>query len=138
MSLCLPIKGAARACVKGFTTFEARTGFQRFFVSSFFVTRVLVFVILVFGDSIRFSDATTLAPTMVSTEKLLTMPPQKKSKKNIPTETDHEEHYNDEHNRISLTVEPSHTKDQERRAKLEVLQKARAEKTAHTLEPFTE
>jgi hypothetical protein len=50
---------------------------------------------------------------VVSAEKQLTMPPQKKSKKNIPTETDQEEHYNDENNGISLTAEPSHTTDQE-------------------------
>jgi hypothetical protein len=49
------------------------------------------------------------------------MPPQKKSKKNIPTKTDLEEHYNDEDNEISLTAEPSHTTNQERRAKLEAL-----------------
>jgi small-conductance mechanosensitive channel len=66
------------------------------------------------------------------------MPPQKKSKKNVPTETDQEEHYHDEDNGISLTLEPSHITDQERRAKLEALQKARAEKTTHALEPFTE
>jgi hypothetical protein len=66
------------------------------------------------------------------------MPPQKKSKKNIPIETDQEEHYNDEDNEISLTAKPSHTTDQERKAKLEALQKARAEKTTHTLQPFTE
>jgi hypothetical protein len=50
---------------------------------------------------------------VVSAEKQLTMPPQKKSKKNIPIETDQEEHYNDENNGISLTAEPSHTTDQE-------------------------
>jgi hypothetical protein len=66
------------------------------------------------------------------------MPPQKKSKKSVPTETDQEEHHHDEDNGISLTLQPSHTTDQERRVKLEALQKARAEKTAHTLEPFTE
>jgi conjugal transfer/entry exclusion protein len=38
----------------------------------------------------------------------------------------------------SLTPEPSHTTDQERRAKFEALQKARADKTAHALEPFTD
>jgi hypothetical protein len=65
------------------------------------------------------------------------MPLQKKSKKNVPTETDQEEHHHDEDNGISLTPEPSHTTDQERRAKLEALQKARDEKTAHALEPFT-
>jgi hypothetical protein len=75
---------------------------------------------------------------VISAEKQLTMPPQKKSKKNVPTETNQEEHHRDEDNRISLTPEPSHTTDQERRAKLEALQKARAEKTAHALEPFTE
>jgi hypothetical protein len=75
---------------------------------------------------------------VVSAEKQLTMPPQKRSKKNVPTETDQEEHYQDEHNGISLTQEPSHITDQERRAKLEALQKARAEKTTHVLEPFTE
>jgi predicted transcriptional regulator len=66
------------------------------------------------------------------------MPPQKKSKKNVPTEIDQEEHYHDENNEISLTPEPSHTTNQERRAKLEALQKARAEKIAHALEPFIE
>jgi small-conductance mechanosensitive channel len=75
---------------------------------------------------------------VVSVEKQLTMPPQKKSKKNVPTETDQEEHHHDEDNGISLTTEPSHTTDQERRAKLEALQKARAKKTTHALEPFTE
>jgi hypothetical protein len=38
----------------------------------------------------------------------------------------------------TLTTEPSRISDQERRAKLEALQKARAEKTAHTLEAFVE
>jgi hypothetical protein len=75
---------------------------------------------------------------VVSVEKQLTMPPQKKSKKNTPTETDQEDQYNEEDNGISFTAEPSQTTDQEWRAKLEALQKARAEKTAHTLEPFAE
>jgi hypothetical protein len=66
------------------------------------------------------------------------MPPQKKFKKNAPTETDREEHHHDEDNRISHTPEPSHTTDQEWRAKLEALQKSRAEKTAHTLEQLAE
>jgi hypothetical protein len=38
----------------------------------------------------------------------------------------------------SLTIEPSQITDQERRAKLEALQKARAKKLVHTLEPFAE
>jgi hypothetical protein len=75
---------------------------------------------------------------VVLDEKQLTMPPQKKPKKNIPIETDQEEHHHDEDNGISLTPEPSHTTDQERRAKLKALQKARAEKRTHALEPFTE
>jgi hypothetical protein len=60
------------------------------------------------------------------------MPPQKRSKKNVPTKTDQEEHHHDEDNEISHTPEPSHITDQERRAKLEALQKARAEMTTHT------
>jgi hypothetical protein len=75
---------------------------------------------------------------MVSAEKQLTMPPQKKSKKNTPTETDEENHYTEEDNGISFTAEPSQIIDQEIRAKLEALQKARAEKVEHTLEPFAE
>jgi hypothetical protein len=63
-------------------------------------------------------------PTVVSTEKQLTMPPQKKSKKNTPTEADQEDHYTEENNGISLTTEPSQITNQERRAKLEDLQKA--------------
>jgi hypothetical protein len=66
------------------------------------------------------------------------MPPQKKSKKNTPTEADQEDHHAGEDNGIPLTTEPSQITDQERRAKLEALQKARAKKTAHTLDPFTE
>jgi hypothetical protein len=64
------------------------------------------------------------------------MPPLKRSKKNTPTEIDQEEHHHDEDNRISHTLEPSHITYQEQRAKLEALQKARAEKTAHTLEQY--
>jgi hypothetical protein len=66
------------------------------------------------------------------------MPPQKKSKKNIPTEIDQEEHHHDEDNEISHTPEPSNITDQERRAKLEALQKARVEKTTHTIEQLVE
>jgi hypothetical protein len=49
---------------------------------------------------------------VVSAEKQLTMPPQKKSKKNTPTEIDQEDHYNEENNKISFTKEPSQTIDQ--------------------------
>jgi hypothetical protein len=137
-SLRLPIKGGAWARVKGFTTFEASTDFQRFLVSLSFVNCTSSFVALVFGDPFRFSDPPTLAPTVFSAEEQLTMPPQKRSKKNVPTETDQEQHHYDEDNGISLTPEPSHTTDQERRAKHYALYKARAEKTTHTLEQFTE
>jgi transposase len=75
---------------------------------------------------------------MISAEKQLTMPPQKKSKKNTPTKTDQKEHYNEQDNGISFIADPSQTRDQERRENLEALQKARAEKIAHTLEPFIE
>jgi hypothetical protein len=58
------------------------------------------------------------------------MPPQKRSKKNIPTETDQEEHHHLEGDEISFVPKPSNITDQERRAKLEALIK-RAEKIAH-------
>jgi hypothetical protein len=66
------------------------------------------------------------------------MPPQKRSKKNIPAKTDQEEHHHVECNEISIAPEPSNITDQERRAKLEALMKARAEKTAHIQEQPTE
>jgi hypothetical protein len=66
------------------------------------------------------------------------MPPQKRSKKNTLAEIDQEEHHHDKDNGISHTPEPSNITDQERRAKLEAPQRARAEKTAHTLEQLAE
>jgi uncharacterized protein (UPF0305 family) len=66
------------------------------------------------------------------------MPPHKRSKKNIPTETDQEEHHRVEVNEISLAREPSNIIDQERRTKLEALMKARVEKAAHIQEQPTE
>jgi hypothetical protein len=48
------------------------------------------------------------------------MPPQKRSKKNIPAETDQEDHHHLEGNEISFIPEPSNITNQERRAKLEV------------------
>jgi FtsZ-binding cell division protein ZapB len=64
----------------------------------------------------------------------LTMPPQKKSKKNVPAETNRDDHHPPRGNEIPFVPEPSNTTDQERRAKLEALMKARAEKAAHTQE----
>jgi DNA-directed RNA polymerase specialized sigma subunit len=92
----------------------------------------------VFGDSLRFFGPPNIGAHCVSAEKLLTMPPQKRSKKNALTVIDQEEHHHDEDNKIFHTLEPSHITDQERRTKLEALQKARAEKTAHTLEQYTQ
>jgi hypothetical protein len=69
-----------------------------------------------------------------SAEEQLTMPPQKKSKKNVPAETNREDHHPPQENEISFVPEPSGTTDQERRAKLEALMKARAENTTHTQE----
>jgi hypothetical protein len=66
------------------------------------------------------------------------MPPQKRSKKNTPTEADEEEFHHVEGNEISFVPEPSNITDPERRAKLEALMKARAEKTAHIQEQPTE
>jgi hypothetical protein len=45
---------------------------------------------------------------VVSAEKQLTMPPQKKFKKNVPTETDQEEHNHDKDNG-SLSLQNLHT-----------------------------
>jgi hypothetical protein len=92
----------------------------------------------VFGDSLQFFGSPNIGVHHVSAEKQFTMPSQKRSKKNAPTEINQEEHHHDEGNGISHTLEPSHIIDQERRAKLEALQKARAEKTAHTLEQYTQ
>jgi hypothetical protein len=89
----------------------------------------------VFGDLIRiFGYPPNIGAHRVSAEEQLTMPPQKKSKKNIPAETNQEDHHPPEGNEISFVPEPSNTTDQERRAKLEALMKARAEKTAHIQE----
>jgi hypothetical protein len=59
-------------------------------------------------------------------------------KKNTPAETDQEEHHHVEGNGISLTPEPSNITYEEQRAKLEALQRARAEKTTHIQEQPTE
>jgi hypothetical protein len=66
------------------------------------------------------------------------MPPQKRSKKNTPAETDQEEHHHPEGNETSFVPEPSNITDQEWRAKLEALMKARAKKTPHIQEQPTE
>jgi hypothetical protein len=66
------------------------------------------------------------------------MPPQKRSKKTTPAETNQEGHHQDEDNEISHIPKPSNITDQEQRAKLEALQRVRAEKTAHILEQLPE
>jgi hypothetical protein len=66
------------------------------------------------------------------------MPPQKKSKKNAPAKANRDGHYAPQGNEIPLVHEPSNITDQERRARLEALMKARAERTAHTQEQPTE
>jgi hypothetical protein len=66
------------------------------------------------------------------------VPPQKKFKKNIPAETNRENYHPPQGNEISFVPEPFNTTDQERRAKLEPLMKARAEKTAQTQEQLVE
>jgi hypothetical protein len=132
-----------RAHVSGFTIVEAWTVFRRFFVS-FNVICVLELNVSAFfsptcsGILSGFSDTPNIGAHCVSTEKQLTMPPQKRSKKNIPAETDQEEHHHLEGNEISFVPEPSNITDQERRAKFEALMKTRAEKTAHIQEQPTE
>jgi hypothetical protein len=86
------------------------------------------------GIYLSFRIPPTLAPTVFQPKKKLTMPPQKKSKKNVPAETNRDDHHPPQGNEIPFVPEPSNTTDQERRAKLEALMKARAEKTAHTQE----
>jgi hypothetical protein len=59
----------------------------------------------VFGDLIRiFGYLPNIGAHRVSDEKQLTMPPQKRSKNNIPAETDQEEHHHVEGNEISLAL----------------------------------
>jgi Zn-dependent oligopeptidase len=66
------------------------------------------------------------------------MPPQKRSKRNTPSEADQEELHHVEGNEISFVPELSNITDQERRTKLEAMMRARAEKTAHIQEQPTE
>jgi hypothetical protein len=70
----------------------------------------------------------------VPAEKKLTMPPQKKSKKNAPAQANRDDHLPTQGNETSFVPESSNITDQEQREKLEALMKARAEKTAHTQE----
>jgi hypothetical protein len=62
------------------------------------------------------------------------MPPQKKSKKNVPAQANQDDRHPTQRNETFFVPESSNTTDQERREKLEALMKARAEKTAHTQE----
>jgi hypothetical protein len=82
---------------------------------------VFTFLPLVFGGFIRIFGHPNIGAHCVSAEKQLTMPPQKRSKKNIPAEADQEEHHHLEGNEICFVPEPSNITDQERRAILEAL-----------------
>jgi hypothetical protein len=62
------------------------------------------------------------------------MPPQKKSKKNVPAQANRDDRHSTQGNETSFVPESSNTTDQEPREKLEALMKARADKTAHTQE----
>jgi hypothetical protein len=62
------------------------------------------------------------------------MPPQKKSKKNVPAQANRDDRHPAQGNETLFVPESSNITDQERREKLEALMKARAEKTAHTQE----
>jgi hypothetical protein len=62
------------------------------------------------------------------------MPPQKKSKKNVPTQANRDDRHPTQGNETSVVPESSNTTDQGRREELEALMKARAEKTDHTQE----
>jgi hypothetical protein len=98
-----------------------------------------VYILLLYSGILSgLSDTPNIGAHRVLAEKQLTMPPQKRSKKTIPTETEQEEHHRVKGNEIFLAPEPSNITDQERRAKLEALLKARAEKVAHIEEQPTE
>jgi DNA repair exonuclease SbcCD ATPase subunit len=89
----------------------------------------------VFGELVQiFQIPPNIGAHRVLAEEQLTMPPQKKSKKNVPAETNREDHHPPQGNEISFVPEPSNTTNQERRAKIEALMKARAEKTSRTQE----
>jgi hypothetical protein len=62
------------------------------------------------------------------------MPPQKKSKKNVPAQANRDDRHPTQGNETSFVPESSNTTYQERRENLEALMKARAEKTARTQE----
>jgi hypothetical protein len=81
-------------------------------------------------------DPPTFVPTVFQPKKHDAT--TKRSKKNTPAEIDQEEDHHVEGNGISLTPEPSNIIDQERRANLEALQRARAEKTTHIQEQLKE
>jgi hypothetical protein len=67
-------------------------------------------------------------------KKKLTMPPQKKSKKNALVQENQDDRLPTQGHETSFIPESSNITDQERREKLEALMKARAEKTSHIQE----
>jgi hypothetical protein len=56
------------------------------------------------------------------------MPPQKKSKKNVPAQANRDDHHPTQGNETSFVPESSNTTDQERREKLEALMKQEQKK----------
>jgi hypothetical protein len=130
-----------RTRVRGLTTLKTYAVCRRFIVSSYVIAaleRVYYSLSRVRGSYPDFRIPPNIGAHRGSAEEQLTMPPQKKSKKNIPAETNQEDHHPPEGNEISFIPEPSNTTDQERRAKLEALMKARAEKTTHIQEQPSE
>jgi chromosome segregation ATPase len=92
----------------------------------------------VFGDSLRFFGPPNIGTHRVSAEKTAHDATTEEVEEERSPKTDREEHHHDEDNRISHKPEPSNIINQERRAKLEALQKARSEKAAHTVEQLAE
>jgi hypothetical protein len=88
----------------------------------------------VFGDPSIFWVTPNIGAHHVAAKKKLTMPPQKKSKKNVTALANRDDRHPNLGNETSFVPESSNTTDQERKEKLEALMKARAEKTAHTQE----
>jgi hypothetical protein len=85
----------------------------------------------VFEDYVRFFGPPNIGAHRVSAEKQLTMPPQKRSKKNTPVKTDPEEHHHVEGNGISLTLnlQTSQTKSKEQNLRLSKEQELRRQHT---------
>jgi hypothetical protein len=63
------------------------------------------------GTHPNFRISPNIGAHRVSAEEQLTMPPQKKSKKNVPAKTNRDDHHPPQGNEIPFVLEPSNTTD---------------------------